>query len=156
MSHKLKGVWIIAVLPILTAVSAIVCALWRPARRLVWVVLAVAAINLMLTPLTSGELFYQRAEIPDYQQAVASGDFTAFNELLARHDPHLQFKMFAIAVGLLLSVALLAAVQFRSARGKTVPLAFSALSVGLILLVGAATFLQVHYLGTRLVPALGG
>jgi hypothetical protein len=64
--------------------------------------------------------------------------------------------MFAIAVSLLISVALLAAVQFRSARGKTVPLAFSALSVGLILLVGAATFLQVHYLGTRLVPALGG
>ena len=156
MSPTLNGVWIIAGLPILTALSAIVCALFRPARRLVWVVLAVAAVNLILTPLTSGEWFYQRAEIPDYQQAVASGDFTTFQELLARHDPHLQVKMFAIAAGLLISVALLAVVQFRGVRGKTVPVAVTAVAVGLVLLVGTATFLQVHHLGTRVLPAIGG
>ena len=98
----------------------------------------------------------QRAEIPDYQEAVASGDFTTFHELVARHDPHLQVKMFAIAAGLLISVALLAAMQFRSVRGKPVSVALSAGVVGLVLFVGAATFLQVHHLGARVLPAIWG
>ena len=98
----------------------------------------------------------QRAEIPDYQEGGGKRRFHQFHELVARHDPHLQVKMFAIAAALLISVALLAAMQFRSVRGKPVSVALSAGVVGLVLFVGAATFLQVHHLGARVLPAIWG
>jgi hypothetical protein len=47
----------LALLPVLTAILAAGCALWPPARRVIWPVVALAAINVVLTPLTSGEWF---------------------------------------------------------------------------------------------------
>ncbi|EUA13580.1 putative membrane protein [Mycobacterium kansasii 732] len=49
---------LVVVLGPLTAILAIMCALWPPARqRLVWLTLALAVITLIVTPLTadSGE-----------------------------------------------------------------------------------------------------
>lgn len=146
--------WIIVGLPILIAILAVLCALWSPARRLVWPLLAVAAVNVVLTPFTSGEWFYQRAETPDYQQAVRSGDFTPFRDLLAQHDPHLQNTMIAIAVGLLISVALLAALEFRGGRGRAPSRSASTAVVTIVLVVAAGTLLKAYHLGALLLPQL--
>lgn len=53
----------IVVLAPLTAVLAMLCAVWPAARRrFVWLVLALATVNLVLTPLTvnAGEWLYNR------------------------------------------------------------------------------------------------
>jgi hypothetical protein len=100
----LGRVQILAGLPVVTAVLAVVCTVVPAARRLVWPVVALAAVNIMLTPLTSGEWFYQRTEDASYEQAVATGDFTAFDRLSAGHDPHLFPRMVGIAVALLVAL----------------------------------------------------
>ena len=138
--------WIVVGLPILTVLVAAACALVPAAHRLVWPVLALAVLNVVLSPITSGERFYQSAEIPDYRQAVASGDFTTFRELLGRHDPYLQPKMIAIAVVLMIAVAVLALLRYREQRGKATPTVARASVVGVIFLVGMATAVQVHHL----------
>ena len=146
--------WIVAGLPTLTALAALLCALWRPARPFAWLVLIVGVVNLFLSPLTSGEWFYQRMEIPDYQQAVTSGDFTRFRALMSHHDPYLQTKMMAIAAGLVLSVAVLAAVQYLTSRGKTIPISVSRGAVALVVAVAAGTLFEVYHFGTRVLPEL--
>jgi ABC-type branched-subunit amino acid transport system permease subunit len=57
----------IVVLAPMVALLEIVCAFWPAARRrLVWLVLALAAVNLVLTPLTTeaGEWLYDREGSP--------------------------------------------------------------------------------------------
>ena len=57
----------IVVLAPLTALLAILCALWPAARRrFVWLVLALATVTLLLTPLTTtaGEWLYNREAQP--------------------------------------------------------------------------------------------
>lgn len=140
--------WIIVGLPMLTVLLAAVCALVPAARRLVWPLLALAALNVVLSPVTSGEWFYQRAEIPDYRQAVASGDFTVFGKLLGGHDPYLQPKMVAIAVVLLIAVAVLALLQHRERSGSATPALARIGVAGLIFLAGLATAVQAHHLAS--------
>ncbi len=129
----LIGVRILALLPILTAGLALACALWPAARRIIWPVVGLAAINVVLTPFTSGEWFYQNAEGRSYQEAVARGDFGSFDSLLGQHDPDLFRRMIVIAVCLLAALVALAAVTSR--RG-------SALAGGAVLLAAAATLIQ--------------
>ena len=117
---NLSGVRLLAVLPILTAALAAGCALWPAARRVVWPVVALAAINVVLTPLTSGEWFYQRQEGASYDRAVAGGDFTAFDRQLLQHDPHLQPRMTVIAVALLVCLVVLAVLRARARLGTDV------------------------------------
>ncbi len=136
---------IIAGIPALIAILAVVCAL-RPHRRLIGPVLALAALNVVLTPFTSGEWFYQRAEKAAYRQAVAKGNFNAFEDLLDRHDPHLLPRMIALAAGLLLSVVFLAVLQFRAGRGKPASTAISVIATGTVLAAAAATIVQVFFL----------
>jgi len=133
---------ILVVLPMLTAVLAVVCVLWQPARRFLWPVVALAAVNVVLTPFTSGEWFYQHAESASYQQAVTRGDYTVFDDLLGRHDPHLLPRMIGLAAALLVSLAVLAVLQGRANRGKPVSGALSAIAAGAILLSAVATLVQ--------------
>ena len=137
--------WILAGIPALVAVLAAVCAL-RSDRRLIGPVLALAALNVVVTPFTSGEWFYQRAEKAAYRQAVAKGNFNAFKDLLDRHDPHLLPRMIALATVLLFSVILLAVLRFRAGRGKPVPTAISAIVTVTVLAAAAATITQVYFL----------
>ena len=146
--------WIIVGLPMLTVLLAAAFALVPAAHRLVWPLLALAALNVVLSPITSGEWFYQRAETPDYRQAIATGDFTTFRELLGRHDPYLQPKMIAIAVVLMITVAILALVQHHGQRDKPAPAGARIGAVGLILLAGLATAVQVHHLASSGLPRL--
>ncbi len=140
--------WIVVGLPVLTVLLAAACALVPAARRWVWPLLALAALNVVLSPITSGERFYQSAEIPDYRRAVETGDFTTFRELLGRHDPYLEPKMIAIAVVLMIAVAALALLRHREQRGKATPAVARTGVVGLIVLVGVATAVQVHHLAS--------
>lgn len=133
---------IFAALPILTAVLAIGIALWPPARRFIWPVAALAAINVILTPLTSGEWFYQRTEDASYEQAVAKGDFTAFDRLLTQHDPHLSPRMIAMAVALLIALVGLAVLRARVSEGAPALRALLRIATGCVLLSAIAVLIQ--------------
>ncbi|MFM9032846.1 MAG: hypothetical protein ACKOQ4_00895 [Mycobacterium sp.] len=141
---------LLAALPLLTAVLACVCVLRPGWRRMHVPVLGLAVLNLVLTPLTSGEWFYQRAEIPDYDQAIARGDFTSYQDLLGRHDPRLLPRMIGIAAALLASLAVWAVLRLRGARGRPVSAPASAVSAGAVVLSVLAMLSQVYLVMTRL------
>lgn len=117
-------------LPVLTAVLAIVCGLRPGARKLLWFALGVAALTVLLTPLTSGEWFYQRAEQPVFADAVARADYSALESLRDRHDPQRLHKMIALAATLLAVVSSLAVVRHRAPRFG-MPVSMAAVVVGL-------------------------
>ena len=142
----LARVPILVVIPILAAVAAVACVLWPPARRFIWPAVTLAAINVVFTPFTSGEWFYQHKEDAAYQKAVARGDFTELHDLLGRHDPRLLPRMIAIAVGLLLVLVVFALLRVRTARGKPAPPVTSAIAAGAVLLAAAATLVQGYLL----------
>ncbi len=133
---------LLAVLPILTALLAVVCALRPESRRAVRLAVAVAVVNVVLTPLSSGEWFYQREEDAAYDRAVAKGDFTAFDHLLAQHDPQLQPRMIALAVVLLVSLVGLAALKHRRSSGAHTAPVLSRIASGCVLLAAVATLVQ--------------
>ena len=133
-----------AAIPALTAAFASLCALWPPARRMVWLALAMALVNVLLTPFSSGEWFYQHAESTDYRGAIASGDFTGFREVLGQHDPQRLRRMVSMAICLLIAVSLLALVHVRAGRGRTSTVV-SSIVVALVLLVGAATIVLAYH-----------
>lgn len=126
----------------LTAAAAVLCALWPRARRLCWPVVALAALNVIATPFTSGEWFYQHAEDAAYQRAVARGDFTAVELLVGQHDPHLLPRMVAFAVALLITCVGLAMLQARAGKGGRPSLALSGIVIGAVLLAAVATLVQ--------------
>lgn len=142
---------LLLMLPALTAVvvtvGGIVGALRPAARPLLWSGLALAVLNLALTPFTSGEWWYQRAEVPAYQEAVISADFNALNELTAGHDRSRLHKMIAIAAALLAAMVVLVSVQVRasrdaiSVRAATVPAVAAAM-------VGAGCLAALYLLGS--------
>lgn len=132
----------LAVLPILTALLAVVCVLRPASGRAVRLAVAVAVGNIMVTPLSSGEWFYQRAEDAAYDRAVAEGDFAAFDRLLAQHDPQLQPRMIALAVVLLVSLVGLAVLQHRRRSGAPIAPVLSHIASGCVLLAAAATLVQ--------------
>ena len=110
--------WIFTVIPIVTAALAILCAVLPATGRLIWVAVAFAVLNIVLTPLASGEWFYQRAEEQAYDAAVTSGQFTTFDNLIARHDPHRLQRMIAVSVALLAALLMLALVRHRASKSS--------------------------------------
>lgn len=111
-----------------------------------WPVVALAAVNVMVTPLTSGEWFYQRTEDGSYQEAVAKGDFTAFDRLIADHDPHLLPRMIAIAVSLLVPLVGLAVLQGHGRRGERAAAATRTVITVAVLAAALATVIQAWLL----------
>jgi hypothetical protein len=94
------------------------------------------------TPLTSGEWFYQRAEDASYARAVADGDFTGFDRLMAGHDPHLLPRMAAMAVALLVALVGVAVLRARANGGASVSRATWAAAAGLVLLAATVSLVQ--------------
>jgi uncharacterized membrane protein len=139
---NLSSVRLLAVLPILTAALAVAVALLPAARRLVWPAVVLAAANVVLTPLTSGEWFYQHAEDASYARAVADGDFTGFDRLMAGHDPHLLPRMAAMAVALLVALVGVAVLRARANGGASVSRATWAAAAGLVLLAATVSLVQ--------------
>ena len=119
----------------LVALLEILCAFWPAARRrLVWLVLALAAVNLVLTPLTTeaGEwLLSQRGSVsPVLQEHAERGDWMIY----------FSAAMFVVAVGL----AALHWLEGRSDRRRTVANVVVAV---VALLVGVSSIITVVRIG---------
>lgn len=120
----------IVVLAPLVALLEMLCAIWPEARRrLVWLVLALAAVNLVLTPLTTyaGEWLYDQQSDPS----------PILHEHAERGDWMIYFS-----IGLLLVAIALAVMHWLEGRSDkrrtvaTVVVAIVALAVGISSIVG--------------------
>ncbi|MCV7229604.1 DUF2231 domain-containing protein [Mycolicibacterium komossense] len=124
----------IVVLAPLTATLAIVCALWDAARkRLIWLVLALAVITLILTPLTTdaGEWLEKREDR---------------SPVLHAHT-HLGDTMLYFAIALVAAAALLAFIHVRETRDKSVKPVAHWVIAALVIIVSLATTVQVYRIG---------
>ncbi|MEI7914898.1 MAG: DUF2231 domain-containing protein [Mycobacteriaceae bacterium] len=124
----------IVVLALLTALLAILCAVWPAARqRLVWLVLALAVVTTAMTPLTteSGEWLEHQLEHSELiEQHAALGD-----------------TMIYFSLALLVAAILLAVLHVRAGRGRPLSAVLSGLIAALVVLAGAATTWQVYRIG---------
>lgn len=131
--HPLLVHFIVVLAP-LTAVLAILCALWPAARqRLVWLVLGLAGVTAVLTPVAAeaGEWLEHKVE-----------DSAA----LETHE-HLGKTMLYFAVALLVAAVLLVVAHLRSRRGRPLSTALSGLIAAIVILAGVATTVQVFRIG---------
>jgi Predicted membrane protein (DUF2231) len=132
-AHILLNHFVVVLGP-LTAILAIICALWPAARRrLIWLVLLLAVVSLVLTPLTvnSGEWLADKVGVsPAIHHHAQLGDTLVYME------------------GALVATAiLLAAVHIRQARGRRVKFALHA-GVGVLVIAAAvATLVQTYRVG---------
>lgn len=124
----------IVVLAPLTAVLAILCAVWPAARqRLVWLVLVLAGVTAVLTPL-----------------AAEAGEWLEHNieetPLVKKHE-ELGETMIYFALALLVAAILLVVAHLRAQRGKALSSALSGIIAVFVLLAGVATTVQVFRIG---------
>lgn len=124
----------IVVLAPLTAILAILCAVWPAARqRLVWLVLALSLIVTVLTPLTTeaGEWLEDRVgRSPAVHAHTELGDTMIF-----------------FALALLVAAVLLAVVHVAAARGRSVSTVLTAVVAVFVVVAGLATIVQVYRIG---------
>ena len=132
-AHALLVHFIVILAP-LTAVLLILCALWPAARkRLVWLVVGLAVITTVLTPLTTdaGEwLEHQVGRSPLLHQHTKLGD-----------------TMIYFAVALLIAAALLAVIHVREGRGRAAKPVATWIVAAIVIVVGVATAVQVYRIG---------
>jgi hypothetical protein len=124
----------IVVLAPLTAVLAVLCAIWPAARqRLVWLVFLLAGITLVVTPIAAeaGEWLYGRVEE---------------SEALETHE-HLGETMIYFALALMVAAILLVISHVRDNRGKTLSKALSAVIAVFVVAAAVATSVQVYRIG---------
>lgn len=127
-------VHVIVVLAPLTAILAILCAVWPAARqRLVWLTLIFAGITAVLSPITTeaGEWLYEKVE-----------DSPALDV----HE-HLGATMNYFAAALLVAAILVVIAHVRAERGKALPTAVSAIIAVVVIVAGVATAVQVYRIG---------
>ena len=132
-AHALLVHFIVVLAP-LTAILAILCAVWPAAReRLVWLVLGLAAVTTGLTPLTteSGEWLEHNIEE---------------SALVERHA-ELGDTMVYFALALLVAAILLAVTHLRASRGKALSTALSAVVAVFVVVASGATAAQVFRIG---------
>lgn len=131
--HALLVHFIVVLAP-LTAVLAILCAVWPAARqRLVWLVLSLAVVITGLTPLTteSGEWLEHNIEKSDLVEKHAEmGD-----------------TMVYFALALLIAAILLVIAHVRSNRGRAFSGALSAVVTVFVVVASVATAVQVFRIG---------
>jgi hypothetical protein len=124
----------IVVLAPLTALLAIVCAVWSAARkRLIWLVAALSIITVVLTPLTTsaGEWLEHRVgRSPVVHIHAELGD-----------------TMLYFSLALLVAVALLAFVHVRESRNRALKPIAVWLVTGFVVLASVATTVQVYRIG---------
>jgi hypothetical protein len=126
-------VHLIVVLAPLTAALAILCAVWPAARqRLVWLVLALAVVTMIATPLTTeaGEWLEDKVgESPAVEAHAALGD-----------------TMLYFSIALLVAAALLAFLHVRESRA-TVNTVVAVVVAAIVVLASVATTVQVYRIG---------
>jgi len=133
-THILLNHFIVVLGP-LTAILAIICALWPAARqRLVWLVLLLALSTLVLTPVTAsaGEWL--------------GGRVGSTSPILANHEQLGETLVYIVAAQLG-AIALLAAVHVRQERGRTVKFGLHALVAVLVIAAAVATLVQTYRIG---------
>jgi hypothetical protein len=141
-AHILLNHFIVVLGP-LTAILMIICAVWPAARRrLVWLVLALAVITVIVTPLAikAGEWLGDR--IDDTPAA----------------DTHMDLGETAIyfAVALVIAAVLLGGLHVRLERGKPVqPVAQGVIAV-LVIAASVAMMYQVYRIGESGARAVWG
>ena len=124
----------IVVLAPLTAVLAILCAVWPAAReRLVWLVLALAGVTAVLTPVASEAGEWLEHHIEE-------------SKLVEKHA-EMGDTMLYFALALLVAAILLVAVHVRAGRGKALSAALSAAITLFVVVASVATAVQVFRVG---------
>jgi uncharacterized membrane protein len=125
----------LVVLAPLTALLEVLCALWPAARRrLVWLVLAFAAVTTALTPITTeaGEWLYDRER--------------HHRDILNTHADRGGWMIY-FSVAMLIVAVVLALVQWREGRSG-IPGTGTNLAVAVLaIVVGAASIVQVVRIG---------
>lgn len=132
-AHPLLVHFIVALTP-MTAVLAILCAVWPAARqRLVWLVLALSVMTVAVTPVVtnSGEWLEGKLEK---------------SELIEKHAA-LGDTMIYFALALLVAAVLLAVVHVRAGRGRALPTALTASIAVFVIIAAVATTVQVIRIG---------
>ena len=132
-AHILLVHFIVVLAPV-TAILAILCALWPRARRhLTWLVLILAAVNTVLTPLTTdaGEWLEHR---------------TQPTELLHIHT-ELGDTMLYFSIGLLVVAVLLAVAHIRERREQPLKPVISWAIAAVVVVASIATTVQVYRIG---------
>ena len=133
-AHILLNHFIVVLGP-LTAILAIICALWPAARqRLVWLVLLLALSTLVLTPVTAsaGEWL--------------GGRVGSTSPILANHEQLGETLVYIVAAQLG-AIALLAAVHVRQERGRAVKFGLHAVVAVLVIAAAVATMVQTYRIG---------
>lgn len=132
-AHVLLVHFIVVLAP-LTALLALMCAVWPAARRrLVWLVLALAALTTVLTPLTTeaGEwLEHHLASTPAIERHAELGD-----------------SMLFFSAALLVAALLLAFLHVRAARERAVGRAVTIVASVVVVVASVATMVQVYRIG---------
>ena len=134
----------IVVLAPLTALLEILCAFWPAARqRLVWLVLALAAVTLVLTPVTTeaGEWLYKQQSQPSpvLQEHAERGDW-----------------MIYFSVALLLVAVALAVLHWLTSRSSAPRTAMAIVVAILALVVGVSSIVGVVRIGDAGAEAVWG
>lgn len=124
----------VVVLGPLTAILAILCAVWSVARqRLIWLTLVLAVATLILTPLTisSGDWLYVKLGSPP---------------VVDQHG-QLGATLVYIVAALAVTVTALAVIHLRQARGRTVKTAVRAVVAVLVVVAATGTLVQTYRVG---------
>jgi hypothetical protein len=134
----------IVVLAPLTAILVILCAVWTAARdRLVWLTLALAAVTVVLTPLTT-----EAGEWLEHQQAVVT---PALHEHTELGDTAIYF----VVALLLVALALAGLHRWGERLGDRQALTRVVVAV-LAVVIGVATIYQVVRIGDTGAHAVWG
>src|SRR5262245_52649354 len=132
-AHVLLVHFIVVLAP-LTAIGAVLCALWPAARRrLVWPVAALAVLCLVLTPLTTeaGEwLEHRLGKSPALHTHTELGD-----------------TMIYFSLALAVAAALLVFLHLRMGRGRSLNQIVSSTISVLVVIASVATVVQVYQIG---------
>lgn len=140
----------LALIPALVAVLALIWTFWAPARRYIWQILAVAAVNIALNPWTSGVWFFHRAEKSTYAEGLKNNnDFTAYRKVVSAFDPSQAGRMAWIAVFLFLSLGFMAILQIRANHADQASKPTRIIATGLIVLAAVMTLIQAFAIVSR-------
>ena len=133
-AHILLNHFIVVLGP-LTAILAILCALWPAVRRrLIWLVLLLAVGTVVLTPLTTTAGVWLSARV---------GPATP---VLTNHE-QLGSTLIYVVAALMATVIVLAAVHVRQERGRTVTITLQAVVAVLVIAAAVATLVQTYRVG---------
>ena len=142
--HILLNHFVVVLAP-LTAILAVLCALWPAARRrLIWLVLLLAVVTLVLTPVTANAGEW----LADHVNDTSSPALTTHEKLGG--------TLIYIVAALAATVLLLAAVHVRQTRGRTVKFALQSLVGVLVVIAALATLVQIYRIGDSGARAVWG